>query len=414
MHKKLISLILLLGFTLTPVSVSRAETADTDTESLTKQLSAIHSYLARTYTTALAPLTPDEMRATIREGVEWLKKAQEENGHFRYEYVPYEGRYRTDDNMVRQAGALYALGEVFQKSDADAFRLGTTIERSINYFESISKESAVGNTTFKCIPKSDTSKSCPLGATSLALIGLLSYLEQSGSNQSTYRELKEDYLSYILAMQKETGGFRNTHTVGSTRHNDAESPFSNGEALLALARSYAYDPDPEVKDAIDAAFSYLKVQPYDANLYLWMMAALKDMHSLWPSDEYVSYAKGFTEWRMARAVQSRDSKRNYCAYAEGLASVLSIVDVKSAESGRIRNELDRLNRKHVALQITEADTYRIIAPEGKLVLAKLKDPEWAQGGFLTEDSEPTQRIDFTQHCINTYLQTLVDVDGERL
>lgn len=38
----------------------------------------------------------------------------------------------------------------------------------------------------------------------------------------------------------------------------------------------------------------------------------------------------------------------------------------------------------------------------------------AEGGFLTEDAEPTECIDFTQHCVTSYLHTLIDIEDRAL
>jgi hypothetical protein len=375
------------------------------------QMDAVQSYIARTFeTSAVKPLTEEELRGSIESGVVWFKNAQEENGHFRYEYLPYEGTYRNDDNVVRQAGGLYALGEILRKSESDTLDLSRTIEKSIGYFETLSRLDE--RTGARCIVRSATSVRCPLGATSLALIGILGYVEHAPEKARQYDSLITDYHRHILTMQKEGGGFRDVHSVGSAKSLDTESSFSNGEALLALVRMYRHDPSEETKRAIDRAFAYLSAQPFDANLYLWIMAATKEMYALWPSDTYLTYAEKFTSWRLERGALQSGSKRNYCAYAEGLASAASILEGEKSEGvhARLRKELDRLNRNHLALQIGARDTYRVITPGGVLRIAELKEPARAMGGFLTEDSEPTERIDFTQHCIVGYLQTLVDIE----
>ncbi len=330
--------------------------------------------------------------------------------------MPYSATYRKDDNIVRQAGALYALGEIIRHTDRDALGVGSTIQKSIAYFEDLSREGTFHNETFRCIVKSDASKRCPLGATALALVGLLSYVESHPKAAREYSALIADYRTYILSMQKENGGFRDLYTVGSKTLSDKESSFSNGEALLALVRIYMYAPSPEVKSAIDRAFTYLAAQPYDANLYLWIMAALKDMQALWPSDTYTTYAHGFTTWRVGEASRLTNRMRNYCAYSEGLASALSFLDGKltTPEYTRFTTELNTRNRNHHTLQLTAEDSVRLIIENNVPRLGTLSNPEQAQGGFLTGDSEPTQRIDFTQHCITGYLHTLVDIENKSL
>lgn len=375
------------------------------------QLRAISSYLTRTYTKNTSPLTDAEMREIISEGISWMQSAQEENGHFAYEYVPYEDRYSVDDNIVRQAGALYILGEAVRR-EKDIDGIDETIEKAISYFETLSKTGTYDGKTFRCIVEKTTSKRCKLGATSLALIGTLSYVDAFPEKKTEYKHLIEDYRTYILAMQKESGGFREVYRTDTKTPLEKESSFANGEALLALVRTYTYEESGDVKDAIDAAFNYLKVQPYDANLYLWIMAAVKDMETFWPSDVYTTYAREFTKWRLDYGVK-HPRTRNYCAYAEGLASAASILKNEPIYTA-LRREIDIRNRSHQALQLTDTDTMRIIQTPDGLALKTLETPGLALGGFLVSDAEPSQRIDFTQHCLASYIQTLVDLDGNEL
>lgn len=414
--KNIFVFLLVLSFVLSPVRVSFAASTTADTETLQSMIDAIRAYLARAQGRNTAPLTPRELRVSIGAGAEWLKNAQEESGHFRYEYRPYENTYSGDDNIVRQAGALYALGEILRRSEGDSLEVGRAMKRSIAYFTSLTREDDSGEETFSCIAKNETSMRCPLGATALALVGIISYVEAYPKEAKTYEPLIDAYRTYILTMQKANGGFRDLHSVESGRLNSAESAFSNGEALLALVRVYAYEQNDEVKDAILRAFNYLKAQPYDSNLYLWIMAATRDMHALWPHEEYTEYARSFTLWRIEEAKRLTDRTRNYCAYSEGVASAASMLEdtLTGTEWVRVSTELNARNRNHHALQLTENDTVRLVMKNGVPIFGTLETPRQALGGFLTGDGEPSQRIDFTQHCITGYVQTLVDVLGDNL
>ena len=66
------------------------------------------------------------------------------------------------------------------------------------------------------------------------------------------------------------------------------------------------------------------------------------------------------------------------------------------------------------LQLNQASPYRLVEIGGQFQLVKLQNTAIAHGGFLTDENVLTQRIDFTQHCVSSYLQKLVDIDGEDL
>lgn len=178
----------------------------------------------------------------------------------------------------------------------------------------------------------------------------------------------------------------------------------------------AYEKRDVVKTAIDSAFTYLKNEPYDTALYLWIMAALKDMHRLEPHAEYVSYATAFTKWRIASGASYLTGTRNTCAYAEGVASALNILkgNIDETTYTNYRSVLDRANRLNRRFQIGPSDVTRVFISEGGARFGTLERPQLAVGGFLTSNTEPTQRIDFTQHCMSASLQTLVDLDGRTL
>jgi len=387
---------------------------------LQAQLNALQTHLYRLTAPnqVFIPLTEDEMRLVIVDGTNWLLKTQEENGHFAYEYVPYDGTYLKDDNIVRQGGALFALGEVYRRQVNKDASIEKGIVSAIEFFENMSIEGKEKGTSFRCVANSERSSTCKLGATALVLTGILGYVEGKPAVEKKYKKLINDYTTYILTSQKSQGeskgGFR--HEYRTTKgFGDEESPFSNGEALLALVRAYQVKSNTDVKKSIDNSFNYLKHKEYDNSLYLWIMAALKDMQYLWPNDEYITYTRDFTVWRMASKPYLND--RNVCAYAEGVASAYSVLASKplGAELSYLHKELDTLNAYHKRLQLSDNDMYRVITkPEGGLSVGTLIEPTRAEGGFITAHSNLTQRIDFTQHCISTYVQTLVDIDGKSL
>ncbi|MDC1205575.1 hypothetical protein N8083_01880 [Candidatus Pacebacteria bacterium] len=386
-------------------------------QSLRTQIEALSTYVEQILQTSNPqPLTAREMRILINNGAAFLQNAQEEDGHFGYEYAPYADHYMHGDNIVRQAGALYELGELVRKDVNRTLDLIDTIEASIMYFENLSREDTFLGYTFRCVVENQESTKCKLGATSLALTGILSYVDAYPEKEDNYKALIEDYTQYILGAKKFEGGFRNVHNIGNIGQPRAESSFSNGEAMLALVRSYQYEESVKTKFFISHAFAHIKEQEFDSGLYLWAMATLKDANQLWPNPEYVVYAKDFTQWRIKRVGRHRNTHKNYCAYVEGVASAYSVLAASSTDQEllSLRTEIDFWNTKNSLLQINDDDEFRFFLDEGRLMFRTIEDINQAKGGFLTSGEVLTERIDFTQHCISSYLQTLVDIDEETL
>lgn len=417
--KKPVTSVLLAVFLLVtlfiPFNTTHADTEEL--EDVRLKLVAIVDYLNR-----LVPknqydaLSSEEMVDILENGIDWFVAAQEPSGHFKYEYVPYEDIYLDDDNQVRQAGGLFALGELYKKQSEKDSELATTIESSIQYFEQLSREGESESGEFSCIVERERSGKCKLGTVSLALLGILGYVEGNQEKAEEYEHLISSYVAYIKTSKRDGAGFHSEFHVGDQQFNDKESPFFNGEALLALVRYYQYEPDEEIKDLIDQTFAHLKAEEFNTGLYLWITAALKDMYALWPKPEYVDYTKEFTDWRVAGVSFRKGTDRNYCAYAEGIVSAYSVLEgnVPEAELGALKQEIDFWLAKSATLQLTSESTYRIVEGDTGLRLASLQSPENADGGFLTGHSELTQRIDFTQHCLSSYVQTLEDIHNYEL
>lgn len=419
-YKKYLGALLLLVVLSYPNGSAFANTESDNIQSLQQQLTALTKYVQK-LTFSLTPqkqarVSDEVLRASIKDGVSWLATAQEQNGHFVYEYLPYEDDYLGGDNIVRQAGALYALSEVARRDTQKDVQTDTAIENAIAYFERISPEHRYEDTDVRCLTKNEENKTCMLGATALALTGVLGYVEANPTKATTYKNLMQGYVSFILESKIPNAGFNDEYRIDIGFRQGKESSFSNGEALLALVRYYQYEQRADVKKVINETFEYLKGKEFDASLYLWAMAAVKDMQMLWPSEMYTTYGKEFTNWRLGLLTFSHGTNRNYCASTEGLVSAYSLLknSTTEAEQKRLRTEIDFWNTKNIDLQITKEDVYRLAYEDNIFALKKVLNIEQSRGGFLTADDELTQRIDFTQHCVSTYLQTLVDVDGQSL
>tara|TARA_B100000745_G_scaffold52942_1_gene31482 strand:+ start:12148 stop:13389 length:1242 start_codon:yes stop_codon:yes gene_type:complete len=412
--KKILGFALMVVLLLAPVQQAFAASPD----ELDKKIAALEAYIERNYRSHEdTRLSVEELREIISEGAQWMNRAQEGNGHFAYEYDVYEGQYLDDDHIVRQGGALYQLGEIARYDTDNALGTHEVIESAIEYFEDLSVADTEDGEKILCITEDTDRTPCLLGATALAVTGMLGYVEAVPEKADEYDELIDDYMAYIMAMKKEGEGFRDKYRTGSSLVFLKESSFSNGEALLALVRYYKHKPSEEVKEMIDETFAYLAAKAeFENPLYLWIMAALKDMQQLWPSEEYVAYAQAFTEYRRAQLSRIHYTQKNYCASTEGLASAYSVLqgNVTDYELGRVRDEIDFWNKHNSVLQVTEVDAYRLIDDEQGMRLVQAPDVKNAQGGFLTSATVLTQRIDYTQHCLSAYLQTLVDVEGEVL
>ena len=362
-------------------------------------------------------LSSGELREVIADSTDWLRAAQEKNGHFRYEYMPFLDRYVSDDNMVRQAGSLFVLGEILKADANDKLKLSGTIEKSLAYFENNSLSLSFNDRNFRCV---QTKKGeCGLGASSLAVVGAIDLVSANPQLSERYSALIKDYIEYILASRNPSAGFRNTIFSDDSKDDTSESSFSNGEAFLALAKYYEMTKNPEIKQLLDEVYIYfenLYGENFDNNFYLWGMAAVKLLNQIEPSDKYFDFVKSYTDNRIRPVKRKRNLTRNRCAYIEGVTSAYSVLEGKLSEREK-ENYLEEINTwlsKSAELQVKDDDKLQLQYNNRETEKLEITNSARAAGGFLTDFSEPVQRIDFTQHCVSAFLQKLVDIDREAL
>jgi hypothetical protein len=370
--------------------------------------------------TAVAPafLNSEAINKTIKTAVKWIKKSQEPNGHFRYEYSPVSGTYSKSDLMARQSGALYVLGEVLKRDGANKYNLKDIVEKAIGYFKENSVAGEMNGYKFRCVLR--TMSLCSLGATSLTLVGTLDLVEKHPELEDKYKNLIADYLNYILAMKKTGKGFRGFYYLNGNQ-SEGESDFSNGEAFLALVRYYEHNPVKEIKMMIDEAFDYFEShysENWNYNFYLWGMAAVKGLYKIEPLEKYYNFAKEYTDWRVSGYKNKRNSSGNKCAYIEGVISAYSVLEPNLATDGEKKfylEEIDFWLAKSKELQVGENGIINLKLGR-EIYQFKALEPEKAAGGFLTslKPDKLFQRIDFTQHCLSSYLQKQTDIDGVKL
>ncbi len=190
MIKKIFVFILLISVTLPNLAEAATISLSEKLESVNTELNTLQ-YLKAPIT--IKNLTDKEMQDVIRNAVGWMETSQESTGHFAYEYFPYEDRYSTEDNMVRQTGSLYELGEIARRDKNHVYKIDDTINDAIKYFEGLSKKGSYGGKNFRCIADKAGSSTCKLGATSLALLGIIGFTEGYPDQAKKYEALINDY-----------------------------------------------------------------------------------------------------------------------------------------------------------------------------------------------------------------------------
>ena len=111
---------------------------------------------------------------------------------------------------------------------------------------------------FQCVLRN--SQVCSLGATSLTIIGILDLLEKYPELETTYEKQLSELVNFLLVMKKPNEGYKGYYRYHGPP-SEKESDFSNGEAVLALIRYYAFSQNEEVKKVIDEVGKKMAADP---------------------------------------------------------------------------------------------------------------------------------------------------------
>lgn len=329
---------------------------------------------------------------THKTAATYICGQQKESGFFKYEFDFVANTYRYDDNITRQAGAAYALGEYFLYTH-DAHIL-PCLKKAILAFDAASHQIMENK---HLVSQNGTDKQSTTGATALALLAVLFYEKATGSKE--FNVIREKWVRGILALHIPGKGFQSSPL---TRE---ESPYFNGEAWLALAYYEAlYPGDPIVHLVLRDIDSYV-MDAYTKNptkgFYHWGMMAAAKRYETTHAPAFISFMEEQTRW-----IFSVDGDvqlhLNNCYLMEGFLAILPHISdqiLREKVQTRIEKEMQKLQ----AFQIKKGQTKVPLSATHGLYFENLDSFE---GGFLNGYGRPQARIDFTQHCLSAFLKGL--------
>jgi hypothetical protein len=174
---------------------------------------------------------------SLELGTRFLLAHQRPAGNFDYEYDWRSGTLSEDDNEVRQAGALWGLTLVYAERPSD--ELAAAVERGLVFFERVSVSSKRG----RCIAY-PTSQDGGMGTVALVALAHVDYLRANRSLSAARREVLEkqldEYLKLLTRGVHPSGLWYGRFAHVGCKPSGEPSPYSDGEALLALVKAHKY------------------------------------------------------------------------------------------------------------------------------------------------------------------------------
>lgn len=194
---------------------------------------------------------------------QYLTGVCDEKGKFRYRInLNPKAKVKEQYNLLRHAGAIYALGMYESIRPSDAIR--STMEKAIRFLRDVAVgpvEDQPGMLAVWSDPEltgEDDARTAKLGGAGLGLIALLS-MEGITPGLTPIAELRQ-FGNFICFMQNEDGSFcsRYVPTKGG-KDNSWNSLYYPGEAALGLIMLYEKDKDPVWLNAAANAIARLAI-----------------------------------------------------------------------------------------------------------------------------------------------------------
>ena len=194
--------------------------------------------------------TGDEMRLRALAGGQYLTRAVEKDGQFVYSYLPKTDEVADAYNILRHAGTLYSMLELYDVTGDAALLEAAGL--ALDSLLAAALPCELGGQSYICIVEDEEVK---LGGNGLAAVALAKYIEVTGD-----REHLSDLIAWgqtLRALQFDSGEFIHKITYPEAENTGFVSEYYPGEALLALVRIYGQDPQEGWLDAAEKGAQYL-------------------------------------------------------------------------------------------------------------------------------------------------------------
>lgn len=349
-------------------------------------------------------LSREDFTTSIRLGTEFMLAHQTKEGRFDYEYDWRAASYSEDDNEVRQAGALWGLGLLYQ--DEPSIPLKDGLDRGFAFFDEHATEGPEG---VRCIAYPG-SRAGGLGTVALVALAHLEVLRAPGDGfdaaaTERLRQHLKGLLAHLVASLDDQGLFHGKYEPSNCRPHGKPSPYSDGEALLALVKAAKYegrdDLIPILRRAADAGYVLNVAQALDEHpdsdttkgYYQWSSMAFFELAtSGWPDTEkYGDYVLELADWMIDVHRTLKRTKNTGYAY-EGILHAYELARQRGDEA-RMRKYACVIDRG-----LGKLLSWQIGHPLGNEIVRTAKpDDRAALGGIQNDATSPGLRIDVTQH-----------------
>jgi hypothetical protein len=351
-------------------------------------------------------VTAGALLAAVRRGADYLSRIMSTQGRYVYMYHPVDDRDDSSYGWLRHAGTTYALFEAYEE-----FGTPSHLEKgelALRYLAShLSQDSASQG---KYVLDTDDEEQQKVGGAGLALLAFAKHAAVTGKRDDI--ETMRALARFILKQQYEDGHFRCNEDIAreTGKKLKQELWYYPGEAVLALVRLYAIDPQPSYLDAARKGADWI-VRVRDAYVSEgnqdhdhWMSYAFNELYRVTRDEAYSKHA-----YEIARAIQSKQRR------ARGAPAPDFVGTFYDGQTTPAATRLEAYDADIVLARFAGNPESWLIGPAKEVarsVLGQqfgsegdywLRNPTKANGGVRESLFVQDIRIDYVQHAMSAWL-----------
>ncbi len=352
-------------------------------------------------------LTRGDLDVSLALGRSFLLNNQKEAGNFEYQYDWLKKEYDPADNQVRQSGATWGVALLYK--DKPDPQLREAVFESLDFWKANSHVTPEGL-------RYVTYFEDPYGNLGTVALVALSHIEVLTADDPDFPEERrqeliehlDGYLEFLLSARHPEGLFRDKYRPQTGASFGKSSPYSDGEALLALVKAAKYlqrdDLKPVIyelaKDGIalnvKRALSMHPDSDTTKGYYQWAsMSWMEMVTSDWEDTElFGDTVIELADW-MIDVHKTLTRNRNTAYAYEGIISAY-VIAKKRGDQHHIDKYACVINRG-----LRKLTTWQIGHPLANKHVSRAPEDLRSKGGIQNSAKEPPLRIDVTQHQMHT-------------
>ena len=340
-----------------------------------------------------------------KQGGDYLKRSALPDGSFIYIYRPKSDTIPEDYNILRHAGSVYSMLEVYELTNDQ--QLMEAIRRAVGYLQRSMNLCEIGGEKLLCVVENSHVK---LGGNALAAIALAKYIDITNSKKQLADLIQLG--RWIQKSQLQTGEFYpHKQTYPDSKASTFVSQYYPGEALLALVRIYDLIGDESLLDNAEKGAKYL-INVRDKDLPLssldhdhWFLYALNELYRHRSNPLYLKHAMRISKAIIQTQNLQPDYPDWYGSYYRPPRSTPTATRTEGLYAAyQLAYDFGDPDMAELIFEsIQSGITFQLqtqFRPESTLYL---KNPKRCLGGFHSSLTNFNIRIDYVQHNLSSIL-----------